>query len=175
MPTPQVRCHCFPPPSKQPSCPHHCLLLHCRAPPCNPQLYAVSSSCCQHFKASTLLHAGETARLTTPAMHHSSLVAARPGVAPFSRASSRQRWTVTIGALMLFVACAALVATLGAPQRPTLAADLGPSMSERSNLRPAVRFSSLQGDPLDSVLKKVSARVAAARRRAARSRPPIRH
>ena len=63
---------------------------------------------------------------------------------------------------MLFVACAALVATLG-PQRVSLAGDIGPSLSERvapADASRPVRFAALQGDPIDSVLKKVSASAA---------------
>ena len=103
-------------------------------------------------------------------MDYSSLVAARPSVALFSSSSSRKRWAAIVGASMLFVACAALVATLGAPQRPTLAADIGYSLSERtapadaslvrSSLYRAARFTALQEDPIDSVLKKASTLVA---------------
>jgi len=99
-----------------------------------------------------------------PAMDHSSLVAARPSLAPYNRASSRQRWVAVIGAAMMFVACAALVATLGAPQRLVSEADIGTSLSQRQppadGSRSAVRFTVLQDDPVDSALKKASARVA---------------
>ena len=104
--------------------------------------------------------------LTTacPAMDYSSLVAARPSLAPFNRASSRQRWVAVICAAMMFVACAALVATLGAPQRLVLEADISTSLSQRpapaDGSLPAIRFTALQDDPLDSALKKASARVA---------------
>ena len=97
-------------------------------------------------------------------MDHSSLVAARPSLAPYNRASSRQRWVAVIGAAMMFVACAALVATLGAPQQLVSEADVGSSLSQRpapaDGSRSAVRFTALQEDLVDSALKKASAHVA---------------
>jgi hypothetical protein len=69
---------------------------------------------------------------------------------------------------VLFVACAAFVAALGGSHhRLSLASDLIPSIVETtapadlsvasSDLPHSVRFTTLQSDPIDSVLKKASA------------------
>ena len=103
-----------------------------------------------------------------PAMDNSSLVTAHPSFAPCRRSSSLQRWSAIIGATVLFVACAAFVAALGGSHhRLSLASDLIPSIVETtapadlsvasSDLPHSVRFTTLQSDPIDSVLKKASA------------------
>ncbi len=108
------------------------------------------------------------------AMDYSSLVAARPSVEPFSKSSSQTRRAAIVCAVILLVACAALVATVVAvtPHRLILADDnhidhsllsmeLAVGIPSHSDFDPTgtVHFTVLNSDPMDSVLKKVSAHV----------------
>ena len=67
----------------------------------------------------------------------------------------------------MLISCAALVASLVTPHRPILAADLERSLllhtaladviPSPSILQRSVRFTALESNPIDSVLKKASA------------------
>jgi hypothetical protein len=102
-------------------------------------------------------------------MDYSSLVAARPSVEPFSKSSSQTRRAAIACAMMLLISCAALVATLVNPHHPILGADIDHSLSlrmvpedgisSRSDFHSTARFTVLQTDPIDSVLKKVKASI----------------
>jgi hypothetical protein len=100
-------------------------------------------------------------------MDYSSLVAARPSTAPFSVSSTRKRQAAIVCASIMLISCAALVASLVTPHHPILAADLERSLllhtaladvvPSQSLLQRKVRFTVLESNPIDSVLKKASA------------------
>ena len=102
-------------------------------------------------------------------MDYSSLVAARPSTALFSVSSTRTRRAAIVCASIILISCAALslVASLVTPHRPILAADLERSLllhtaladvvPSQSLLQRKVRFTVLESNPIDSVLKKASA------------------